>query len=141
MFSIIYALKVAKEYYNEDTFHHTMRVAGNVSQSDRIPKDQMKNSIILAIMHDLLEDTDFQLTIKPVTDEEEYYVNLCLKLLTRNKNDNSYEQYLKKIKENFNRYPEAYWVKMSDIKDHLEQSATLTDNLKEKYLKGLPYLL
>ncbi|MDF2885564.1 MAG: hypothetical protein K0R54_6138, partial [Clostridiaceae bacterium] len=29
----------------------------------------------------------------------------------------------------------------ADMKDHLAQTETLTDKLKEKYLKALPYLL
>ena len=38
-------------------------------------------------------------------------------------------------------YPEVYWVKIADMRDHLEQTDTLTDKLKEKYLAALPYLL
>lgn len=37
--------------------------------------------------------------------------------------------------------PIAYWVKIADMKDHLIQTATLTDKLKEKYLRGLAILL
>lgn len=38
MFGIKYALKIAKEYYDEKTFHHAMRVAGYVAQDNLIPK-------------------------------------------------------------------------------------------------------
>ena len=38
-------------------------------------------------------------------------------------------------------YPEVYWVKIADMKDHLAQTDTLTDKLKEKYIEALPYLL
>lgn len=47
----------------------------------------------------------------------------------------------KKIKEEYKNYPEAYWVKLADMKDHLAQTDTLTDKLKDKYLTALPYLL
>ena len=132
MFDIKYALKVAKEYYDEKTFHHAMRVAGYVSQD---------NCIILAMMHDLLEDTDYVFPIYSDTDDEEWYINNCLELLTRDKKNSTYETYLQKIKEEYKNYPEVYWVKLADMKDHLSQTDTLTDKLKEKYLAALPYLL
>lgn len=141
MFDIKYALKVAKEYYDEKTFHHVMRVAGYVAQDNLIPKEKMNNCIILAMMHDLLEDTDYVFPIYSDTDDEEWYINNCLELLTRDKKNITYETYLQKIKEEYKNYPEAYWVKLADMKDHLAQTDTLTDKLKEKYLSALPYLL
>lgn len=141
MFDIKYALKVAKEYYDEKTFHHAMRVAGYVVQDNLIPKEKMNNCIILAMMHDLLEDTDYAFPIYSDTDDEEWYINKCLELLTRDKKNSTYEDYLRKIKEEYEHYPEAYWVKLADMKDHLAQTDTLTDKLKEKYLAALPYLL
>ena len=62
-------------------------------------------------------------------------------MLTRDKEKVSYEAYLSNLKSNYNSYPEAYWVKMADMKDHLSETETLTDELKEKYLKALPCLL
>ena len=50
-------------------------------------------------------------------------------------------EYIKNIKENMVLYPEVYWVKIADMKDHLAQTDTLTDKLKEKYIEALPYLL
>ena len=52
-----------------------------------------------------------------------------------------YIKYIKKIRDYSDTKPEAYWVKMADMKDHLSQTDTLTDKLKEKYLTALPYLL
>lgn len=141
MFGVKYALKVAKEYYDEKTYHHVMRVAGYVAQNNMIPKEQMNNCIILAMMHDLLEDTDFIFPIDSVTDEEQWHVKRCLELLTRDKKNSTYESYLQKIKESFSTYPEAYWVKLADMKDHLAQTETLTEKLRDKYLAALPYLL
>lgn len=48
---------------------------------------------------------------------------------------------IENIKENYVTYPEAYWVKLADMKDHLSLTDTLTDKLKEKYLSGMRYLL
>ena len=45
------------------------------------------------------------------------------------------------IKENRFSYPEAYWVKIADIKDHLLHSEIITDELKKKYLENSPYLI
>ena len=141
MFGIKYALKVAKEYYDNKTFHHAMRVAGYVAQDNLIPKEKMNNCIILAMMHDLLEDTKFVFPINCYTDDEVLHIKRCLELLTRDKKNSTYENYLQKIKEEYENYPEAYWVKLADMKDHLAQTETLTEKLKEKYLAALPYLL
>ena len=136
---IVDALKIAEKYYNQDTFYHAIRVTVNVANDNLIPANKLDDCIILALIHDLIEDTDFCL------DDSFYckfgsHIESCLELLTKDKED-SYEQYLTKIKANYNNYPEAHWVKLADIKVHLTQTETLTDELKEKYLKALPCLL
>jgi hypothetical protein len=141
MFDIKYALREARKYYDDETFYHVMRVTGYVLQNESIPKDKLDNCVILAIMHDLLEDTNFEFPIDSATDDNEWYINDCLELLTMDKEKNTYEDYLKNIKSKFISYPEAYWVKMADMKDHLMQRDTLTDKLKDKYLAAIPYLL
>lgn len=40
MIEIENALKIAREYYNEDTFYHAMRVAAYASNSNLIPKNK-----------------------------------------------------------------------------------------------------
>ncbi len=131
-----YALRMAKKYYDSDTYEHALRVATYVADNDMIPDEDMDNCISLAIMHDLLEDTKYTTSgsglSKGFTD--------CLNLLTRPK-DKDYVEYIKQIKKNYIDFPEAYWVKLADMKDHLTQTDTLTDKLKEKYLAALPYLL
>lgn len=131
-------LKISEKFYDEETFYHAIRVTVNVVNDNLIPADKLENCINLALMHDLLEDTDFSLD--DYGTYFDYRIKTCLILLTKNKED-TYEQYLMNIKENYANYPEAYWVKLADIKDHLIQIETLTDELKEKYLKALPYLL
>ena len=127
------AIKVAREYYDDITYQHVMRVAAYVSNDNLIPDDKKDNCVVLAIMHDLLEDTKFNLSIS-------FYLKDCLKILTKSK-DKTYEEYIKKIKDEYLYHPEAYWVKLADIKDHLCQTETLTDKLKEKYLSVIPHLL
>ena len=130
------AIGIARKYYDDETFYHAMRVTAYVSNNNLIPNEIKEECCIAAIMHDLIEDTDFKL--------DDSYNGTVLKdiliLLTRNKND-TYEEYLRKIKKSFNNRPEAYWVKMADMKDHLEQTETLTKELKEKYFSSISCLL
>lgn len=135
------AIKVAHKYYDEKTFHHAMRVAGYVVNDNLIPKDKMEKCVALAIMHDLQEDTKFDYLMNNQDIIYDPYIKRCLDFLTRDKENISYEDYLMNIKSNYNSYPEAYWVKLADMKVHLCETNTLTDKLKEKYIKALPYLL
>ena len=68
------------------------------------------------------------------------YMYECLKILAWDKKD-TYEDYIKNIKKNRGIYPEAYWVKIADIKDHLIQKETLEDGAREKYIAALLQLL
>lgn len=130
------AIKAAREYYDDATYYHVMRVAAYVASDNLIPDNKKDDCIILAIMHDLLEDTDFDISTFSIN----YYLEDCLKILTKDPK-NSYEEYIKNIKEKYTYRPEAYWVKLADMKDHICQTETLTDKLKEKYLSAIPYLL
>lgn len=133
------AIKVARKYYDENTYYHAMRVAAYVTEDNLISSSEIEFCTALAIMHDLLEDTSFEFS----RDFNMYGTSRledCLSILTKEK-DCTYEEYIKNIKNSYPRYPEAYWVKLADIKDHLCQTTTLTDELKEKYIKVIPYLL
>ena len=135
------AIKVVRKYYNKNTYYHAMRVVAFVVNDNSIPKEKLEKCVALAIMHDLQEDTKFDYFNDPDIQSYDSYIIKCLELLTRDKEKVSYEDYLINIKSNFNSYPEAYWVKMADMKDHLSETETLTDELKEKYLNALPCLL
>lgn len=130
------AIKVAREYYEDSTYQHAMRVAAYVSNDNLIPEHKKDDCVVLAVMHDLLEDTKFNLASISMNG----YLKDCLKILTKAK-DKTYEEYIKHIKDEYLYHPEAYWVKLADIKDHLCQTETLTDKLKEKYLSAMPHLL
>lgn len=133
---ISYAMRMAKEYYDEKTYAHAARVAQYVAENNLIPENKMDDCIALAWMHDLFEDTTFGM------DEIIPDSHLCDCLNTLTKKDGfGYIDYIKNIKRWSNNRPEAYWVKLADMKDHLAQTETLTDKLKEKYLAALPYLL
>lgn len=130
-----YAFRVAKKYYEPKTYDHALRVAGYVAENSMIHDDIMDNCIALAIMHDLIEDTKWCINIGLGEHFEK-----CLNLLTKPKGED-YVEYIKKIKQCSDSNPEAYWVKIADIKDHLTQKESLTEELRDKYLDALPYLL
>lgn len=131
-----YAMRMAKEYYDEKTYAHATRVAQYVAENNLIPKDKMDDCIALAWMHDLKEDTKWSGGFSSEYEQ----VEKCLDWLTKPK-DMDYIEYIKRIRKWADTRPEAYWVKLADMKDHLAQTETLTDKLKEKYLVALPYLL
>jgi (p)ppGpp synthase/HD superfamily hydrolase len=134
-FSVAYAMRMAKKYSTENKYNHAARVATYVSENTMIPYERHDFCIALAFMHDLIEDTEF--TASGVNNDRMYK---CLQLVTKPK-DMDYNEYCLKIKKEADIYPEAYWVKMADMKDHLAQKETLTDKLRDKYLSALPVLL
>lgn len=130
------ALRIASEYYTKEGYAHAIRVMRYVAENEMIPYEYRDECISLAIMHDLLEDTEFTGSGLP----ENFYD--ALTLLTKPK-EQDYIDYIRNIKDT--RYTNwrmcAYWVKLADMKDHLAQADTLTDKLKDKYLRALPHLL
>lgn len=129
------ALRIAKQYYPQNKLEHALRVATYVSENTFIPYDLRDECVALAIMHDLVEDTNFKSFGLP-----DNFQNALL-LLTK-PGDLSYDEYCQRFKKySTNDYLCAYWVKLADMKDHLSLTDTLTDRLKEKYLSGLRYLL
>lgn len=131
-----FALRIAKLHYPEDKYNHAIRVMQYVADNEMIPYEYKEECVALAIMHDLIEDTKYTGSGLP-----EYFYE-ALKLITKPK-EQDYIEYIKKIKDTgyTNWRMCAYWVKLADMKDHLAQTETLTDKLKEKYLKALPFLL
>lgn len=130
-----YALRIAKQYYEPKTYDHALRVAMYVADNDTIPKNKMDLCISLGIMHDLIEDTSYSEFNNIPAD-----LSYGLKIITKRRDEN-YIDYIKNIVANKKECPEAYYVKIADMKDHLIQQETLTDKLKEKYLAAIPYLL
>lgn len=130
------ALNLAFKFYDEENMKHAMRVALHVAENALIPREYLFECISLALMHDLLEDTEF------VSNDLPENFTKALNLLTKPKYM-PYNEYCKKIHDatNTNWGMCAYWVKLADMSDHLSQTDTLTDRLKQKYLSGLRYLL
>ena len=126
--------------YDQKTFNHCLRVANYVVNNVCLENDESKEiAFVIALCHDLLEDTDVSIKdIVKATGYSESFLSNVLGALTKTK-DESYINYIKRLKTNKSIYP--YVVKLADMKDHLSQSETLTDKLREKYWEALPYLL
>lgn len=119
-----------------ETLSHAYRVMGYVTMNVMIPKDKADDCIALAIMHDLIEDTEYHMD---ETKLDPHFCE-CLTLLTKPKFQ-VYVEYIKNIRKHAASHEEAYWVKIADMKDHLSQRDTLTEKLRDKYVNALPYLL
>lgn len=134
--TISVALDLAKKYYDKNTFAHALRVAGYVAHNKAIPAEFRDECICLAVMHDLLEDTDYTPYNLPANFE------VALKLLTKPK-EMPYREYCSNLQcdEEMDAKICAYFVKLADMKDHLSLKDTLTEKLKAKYLEGLAELL
>ena len=136
--TIAYCLKLAEKYYSKEGYDHALRVMRCVENNFMINNDFKLTCMRLALMHDLLEDTEYK-----KEDEIHYGFNKALLLLTKEKGKN-YIDYIKNIKMQCedDYFTEcAYYVKLMDVKDHLIQRETLTDKLKNKYTEALSYLL
>lgn len=141
MNKIIEALQLASKKYDATTYAHAMRVAGYVAEQDAIFTGDLDTAVTLAILHDIIEDTD--ITMDAIKDCFPPLISKGLALLTKEKNE-SYDDYCKKIRMAATESVAgacAYRVKLADMKDHLSLKETLTDRLKEKYLAGLAELL
>lgn len=71
------ALRIAKQYYPQDKLEHALRVATYVAENEMIPSEYTDECVALAIMHDLLEDTNYNPKGLP-----ENFTN-ALKILTK----------------------------------------------------------
>lgn len=133
------AHEIAERYYSKDKYEHALRVVSYLNYQ-MIPKELHEACAILALMHDLIEDTSYDATVERLSID----IVSALSRLTHVKEFTTYKEYIQGIRaimlnEDYEKC--AWWVKLADMKDHLMQTETLTDKLKEKYLEGLAYLL
>lgn len=149
--------------YDDATYEHAVKVAEYSSEMLRTlgMALEIQDEIIIEIVgisHDLVEDTDVTLEdLRNILSEinntviEDYIIS-CIELVSINIDyeDNQpvkskvvkpYNTYIEMIKDNKPQYPAAWFVKLADIKHHFELYDTLTDSLKDKYVKALAILL
>ena len=67
-------------------------------------------------------------------------ITKCLSILTRPEGMD-YIPYIQHIRACAGDWPEAWWVKLADIKDHLAQADTLTERLRVRDPPAPAYLL
>ena len=127
-------------HYDSETLQHCVRVAKMAAANPAVESQDEREVIYqVALCHDLLEDTSCTTwDIAQAMNGSESFVENVIGLLTRN-TDETYDDYIGRLRSSRNKI--AYIVKLCDIKDHLTQKETLTDSLKERYLKVLPVLL
>lgn len=140
---IIKIIRFCEQHYNAETFAHAMRVAciGTTlsNQEDR------GNLFVIALCHDLIEDTDVTTTDLHILlgDDcpSENYGNCVryIEQLTRSKETETYQEYIKRIKEKGDCCTKI--IKIADLKDHLEQKDSLKESLKDRYVNALCELL
>ena len=137
-------LSFASKYYDEETFAHAKRVTEYVKCNMLIPEEYRLDCMCLAILHDIIEDTNCNINDVPypVDGRLQNMFIVALQTLTKEP-DEDYLYYIQKIKAHTNSMwgQCAWWVKLADMKDHFAQKDRITDRLKEKYIKVLPYLL
>ncbi len=133
---ILYAKEMANKHYDEKGLAHAYRVAKYVEENELIPEEIKERCIALGYMHDLVEDTDYKPDEKML---DKQFIE-CLGFLTKEKG-RPYLDYIKDISSHKASHPETFWTKCADMKDHLMLKDTLTERLRDKYMKAMPYLL
>lgn len=127
------AKKFAKERLSSDKFEHSLRVMEYTRDTAKIYgiSDLNFRLAIVALLHDVVEDSDT--TLDEIEKEFSRYTRNCVEVLTHDKENMSYPEYIDLIMNC--PLPEAKAVKHADMKDHLAQKETLTPKLKEKYFE------
>lgn len=135
----IKALKLAEEVYPKKKLQHAVRVANYAVEIAELDKRSGTKPYLVSdyvftvgILHDIVEDTDVPLEY--IQEEFNIYISEAVKLLTKPE-DVSYIDYIDNLLNSGDIL--AFWVKKADMKDHIAQTETLTDKLKEKYLPVL----
>lgn len=153
-------IDLCQKNYNERTMSHAIRVA-NYALTHILVKNCDVNChkgllYCCALCHDLVEDTTVTveeiadvITFNETSDVISYdkeHIKDILNLLTHDKEENDYIEYIKKIRNSKNFI--AYVIKLADMKDHLIQlntsdrlSLEVKAKLQKKYWEALPYLL
>lgn len=139
--SVINTIGLCQSLYKPETFQHCLRVARYAYENVFLETEEDKIlGFCIGLCHDLLEDTDATVgdIYNVISDPTIEWIEDVMTSLTRQQGE-SYEDYIRRLKESSNKI--AYAVKLADMKDHLTQKDTLTEQLKEKYWAALPELL
>ena len=111
-------------YPTEELKNHALRVATYASHHGKI-------YYLIGLLHDIIEDTNT--TLEELPED----IRTDISTLTR-RSDETYFEYIDRVRNGSER---AIIVKLYDIKDHLEQKATLSKSLEKRYLKARDILM
>ena len=139
--TVINTIGLCQNFYKPEKFQHCLSVARYVYENVCLETEEEKVlGFCIGLCHDLFEDTEATAEdiCDAITDLTIEWIEDVMTSLTRQQGE-SYEDYIKRLKECPDKI--ANVVKLADMKDHLTQTDTLTDKLKEKYWKALPELL
>lgn len=126
----------AVEYYPKKKLAHALRVAEYATEKASALKMDTTKAYMIALAHDLLEDTDCSREgLMSILGIDSYN---SVDLLTKDKQE-TYEDYIHRIIDAKDKY--AFIVKQADMKDHMSLTDTLTEKLRDKYIPVLHYFL
>lgn len=126
----------AAKYYPKKKLSHALRVAEYATAKASALKMDTVKTYMIALAHDLLEDTECpKEDLMSILGIESYN---SVVLLTKDAQEN-YEDYIHKILDAGDDY--AFVVKQADMKDHMTLTDTLTEKLRDKYIPVLHYFL
>ena len=127
---------LAVQYYPKKKLAHALRVAEYATAKASALKMDTVKTYMIALAHDLLEDTECpKEDLISILGIESYN---SVVLLTKDAQEN-YEDYIHKILDARDDY--AFVVKQADMKDHMTLTDTLTEKLRDKYISVLHYFL
>lgn len=127
---------LAVQYYPKKKLAHALRVAEYATAKASALKMDTTKTYMVALAHDLLEDTECpKEDLMSILGIESYN---SVVLLTKDVQEN-YEDYIHKILDAGDGY--AFVVKQADMKDHMTLTDTLTEKLRDKYIPVLHYFL
>jgi (p)ppGpp synthase/HD superfamily hydrolase len=110
-----------------------------LSVMKRLPKEATYDVIIAALLHDVLEDTDYTESDLRELGVSQNSINM-IKILTRNR-DKTYSEFIKDIASSKNKG--AIMIKIADNEDNLDPSRILPkeyDGLRDRYKKSIEVL-
>jgi (p)ppGpp synthase/HD superfamily hydrolase len=144
MRKLIKIIRFCEKHYDAETFAHAMRVACiSTNLSNKEDKGEL---FVSALCHDLIEDTEVTLEkLREVLlsshnhDTDYTYCLAVIERITRKKETETYQEYIKRIKEKG--CCDTKIIKIADLTDHLEQKDTLKSSLKDRYVDALCELL
>lgn len=126
----------AAEYYPKKKLAHALRVAEYATAKAEALRLDKTETYMIALAHDLLEDTDCpKEELMSILGEDNYNSVVTLTRVPQE----TYENYIHRILDANDEY--AFIVKQADMKDHMALTDTLTEKLRDKYIPVLHYFL